>query len=130
MTIAELRTAQKRDATRERVRKFRATQRAETPAYLQPRISRTKRVRKYRLRKQQDALPPIGPLTLPPSAPTMVQRSYPSAEHTRKYGQRKMERDNYLKAQRLTKREHNLHWHSKKQQQLRLKSQMVELANG
>jgi len=59
----------------------------------------------------------------------MVQRSYPSAERTRKYRQRNSERDGYLKAQPLTKRERDLHWHSKKQQ-LRLKSQMVELANG
>jgi len=128
-TISELRKAQKGDATRERVRKFRAAQRAETPAHPQPPISTNKRVCKYRLRKQREALPPIGPLTLPPAAPAMVQRSYLSAERTRKYRQRNRERHGYLKAQPLTKRQRDLHWHSKKQQ-LHLKSQMVELANG
>ncbi|RPA93687.1 hypothetical protein L873DRAFT_1942300 [Choiromyces venosus 120613-1] len=110
----ELQKEKKRAATRERVQRFREKRQIENSGSNKPPISGKERMRKYRIRKQQQAI--SIPIPLVEQQRQQVAKTYPSQERMRKYRLCMKQKSGYQKAGPLTARECSRRWYAKKQQ--------------
>jgi len=127
-TNAELERARKRTATRERVRKYRASQAVHTPTMHGPPMSGKDRVRKYRLKKQQEAANARPVPTMEESPLSNTTKTYSSTERTRNYRTRLRQHHGYVKPLPLTQKERDRRCYSKKKQ-FQLESEISGLQN-